>query len=191
MWALVEEISMRRHVDWVYEFYKRTRLDHAHPMAGKIDLHADTRTKASIYHFLRRFDVPVEGLEEILQEQRRALQAPIDLAVGSWVECYARAPLDQDFGAYIGVGIVSSPPHGQAAGGVGVRVGLLDKSIDPVWQRWQIDNVAFKQQIEVDKVCCKPLDPVDVAADMSRRLKTLTKRFNAEENFNRVNFPDG
>lgn len=181
--ALIEGIDHRRLVHLVGELHKRSKLE-GHPAQGNRNWHADTHTKAGIEACLRRFDVPLSTLKEINQEQQRA--GPPNAKVGDWVECYARAPLGAEFGAYIGVGIVSGWRLGYT-----LKVGLLDKSTDRVWARWHIDNIAFKQQIELAEVCCKSIGPADISAALCTRLTTLTQRFEKEKAFIRVNFPDG
>jgi hypothetical protein len=172
--ALIESIDQGRLVNLVGALHKRSKLE-GHPAQGNRNWHADTHTKAGIESCLRRHNVPKSTLEEIMQEQQRA--GPPNLDVGAWVECYARAPMGAEFGAYIGVGVVSRQclERGQT-----LKIGLLDKSTDRVWQRWHIDNIAFKQQIELVEVCCKPIGPEDISAALCKRLTTLERRFEAE-----------
>jgi len=190
--TLIEEIDHRRLVHLVGELHKRSKMAGVQGVQGRLDWHADTHTKAGIHACLRRWDVAPsileEILEEILHEQQRALESPSTLAVGAWVECYARAPLGAEFGAYIGTGIVSRQCLERDHT---LQIGLLDKSTDRGWQRWHIDNIAFKQQIELAEVCCKSIGPADVPAALCTRLTTLTKRFEAEKTLLRIYYPDG
>ena len=183
--ALIEGIDHRRLAHLVGELHKRSKME-GHPAQGNRNWHADTHTKAGIESCLRRWNVPLSTLKEINQEQQRA--GPSNLDVGAWVECYARAPLGAEFGAYIGVGIVSRQCLER---GNTLKIGLLDKSTDRVWARWHIDNIAFKQQIELAEVCCKSISPADISAAQCARLTTLTQRFDKEKTIVRVNFPDG
>ena len=186
--ALIEEVDHRRLVHLVGELHQRSKMadTQGQQPQGRLDWHADTHTKAGIHACLLRWDVPLSTLKEILQEQRRA--GPSNLAVGAWVECYARAPMGAEFGAYIGVGIVSRQCLER---GNTLKIGLLDKSTDRGWQRWHIDNIAFKQQIELAEVCCQSIGPADISAALCTRLTTLTQSFEKEKAFIRVNFPDG
>ena len=187
--ALIDGIHLHKLADLVGELHKRSKLAQGHAMQGNIDWRAPpAASKAGIDACLRRFDVPLRTLKEIQQEQQRTLEAPATLAVGAWVECYARAPLGAEFGAYIGVGIVSSLVPRRAST---LKIGLLDKSTDRGWQRFHIDNIAFKQQIELAEVCCKAIGPEDVSAAMCSRLTGLKKRFDAEKTLLRIEFPDG
>ena len=172
--ALIEAIDQGRLVNLVGALHKRNKLE-GHPAHNR-NWHADTHTKAGIESCLRRHNVPKSTLEEIMQQQQR--QGPPNLDVGAWVECYARAPMGAEFGAYIGVGVVSRQclERGQT-----LKIGLLDKSTDRVWQRWHIDNIAFKQQIELVEVCCKPIGPEDISAALCKRLTTLGQRFEKEK----------
>jgi len=182
--ALIEEIDHRRLVHLVGELHQRSKMGIG--MHGRLDWHADTHTKAGSHDCLRRWDVAPSTLKEILQEQLRA--GPSNLAVGAWVECYARAPLGAELGAYIGVGIVSRQCLER---GHTLKIGLLDKSTDRGWARWHIDNIAFKQQIELAEVCCKSIGPADIPAALCTRLTTLTRRFEKENTFLRTYYPHG
>jgi len=204
--ALIEEVDHRRLVHLVGELHQRSKMagTQGQQPQGRLDWHADTHTKAGIHACLRRWDVAPSTLKEILQEQQRTVRkefypilryygikpnaGPSTLAVGAWVECYARAPMGAEFGAYIGVGIVSRQCLER---GNTLKIGLLDKSTDRGWQRWHIDNIAFKQQIELAEVCCKSIGPADIPAALCTRLTTLTQRFEAEKTLLRIYYPDG
>ena len=182
---MIEGIDHRRLANLVGELHKRSKMA-GHPAQGNRNWHADTHTKAGIEACLRRWNVPLSTLKEIAQEQQRA--GPPNLGVGDWVECYGRAPLGTKFGAYIGVGIVSRQCLER---GCTLKIGLLDKSTDRVWARWHIDNIAFKQQIELAEVCCKSIGPADIPAALCTRLTTLTRRFEKENTSLRTYYPHG
>ena len=181
--TLIKEISLCRLNDLVDELWLRATLDPVLPM---VNISADERLyKRSVAEFMCKIDVPPFFLEETLREQQRSISTKPYLTLGTWVECYGRAPLDKSFGTYIGVGVVTRTSQFRSGLGTGqpplskiwatVRVGLLHKSARVYDDGKQ--SIAFKQQILLGEVCCKVVDPEDVSLDMREQLSDLAKQF--------------
>ena len=182
--TLIKEISLCRLNDLVDELFKRVTLDPCQPM---VNISACERLyKRTTADFMCKIDVPPFFLEETLQEQQRSITTKPYLTLGAWVECYGRAPLNESFGTYIGMGVVTRASQFRSGLGTGqpplskiwgtVRVGLLHKSAR-VYADDGNPSIAFKQQILLGEVCCKVVDPEDVSSDMHEQLSDLAKQF--------------